>query len=66
MIGDWGDLDEEDKKENELSVKEGFRILSAYELETSVKVWVSWGLEITTNLLPRPEGQASGCQSTGF
>jgi hypothetical protein len=28
--GDWGDLDEADKRENDLSVKEGFRILSAY------------------------------------
>ena len=38
--GDWGDLEDEDKKENELSVKEGFRILSAYSLETDVKVWI--------------------------
>jgi hypothetical protein len=38
--GDWGELDEEDQKENELSVREGFRILSAYTLETGVKVWV--------------------------
>ena len=42
------------KKENELSVKEGFRILSAYELETSVKVWVitEWDRSVTTILLP--------------
>jgi hypothetical protein len=32
--GDWRDLDDEDKKDNELSVREGFRILSAYNLET--------------------------------
>ena len=30
VIGDWGDLDEEDKKENNLSVQKGYRILSAY------------------------------------
>jgi hypothetical protein len=54
QIGDWGDLDDEDKKENELSVKEGFRILSAYELETGVKVWVitEWDRSVTTILLP--------------
>ena len=40
VTGDWGDLDDEDQKENELSVKEGFRILSAYNLDTGVKVWV--------------------------
>ncbi len=31
ITGDWGDLDEEDRKENELSVKQGFRILSSYK-----------------------------------
>jgi len=40
VSGDWGELDEEDQKENERSVREGFRILSAYMLETGVKVWV--------------------------
>jgi hypothetical protein len=29
VTDNWGDLDEEEKKENELFVKEGFRILSA-------------------------------------
>jgi len=54
VTGDWGDLDEEDKKENELSVKDGFRILSAYKLETGEKVWVitEWDRSVTTILLP--------------
>jgi hypothetical protein len=30
VTGDWGDLNEADKQENELSVRKGFRILSAY------------------------------------
>ena len=29
VSGDWGDLCEDDRRENALSVKEGFRILSA-------------------------------------
>ena len=29
LTGDWGDLSDADKAENELSAKEGFRILSA-------------------------------------
>jgi len=37
--GDWGQLDEEDRRENELSVKKGFRILSSYPLSTGVKIW---------------------------
>jgi hypothetical protein len=28
--GDWGDLSAEDATENELSLREGFRLLSAY------------------------------------
>lgn len=54
VIRDWGDLDDEDKKENELSVKEGFRILSAYSLETDVKVWIikEGDRSVTTILLP--------------
>ena len=38
VVGDWGDLAEEDKAENEFSVKDGFRILSAYRLKTGVKI----------------------------
>ena len=54
MVGDWGDLEEEDKEENERSVEQGFRILSAYQLETGVKVWVitEWDRSVTTLLLP--------------
>jgi hypothetical protein len=52
--GDWGDLSKEDKAENELSLKEGFRIFSAYKLSTGVKVWVITEADrsATTILLP--------------
>ena len=40
VIGDWGDLHDEDKQENELRVEQGFRILSAYTLNTGVRVWI--------------------------
>ena len=54
IAGDWGDLRREDKAENELSLKEGFRILSAYKLKTGVKVWVITEADrsATTLLLP--------------
>ena len=54
MTGDWGNLDDEDKKENELSVKEGFRILSAYKLDSVVKVWIitEWDRSVPAILLP--------------
>jgi len=38
--GDWGDLGDEDKKENELSLKAGYRLLSAYETEGLPKIWI--------------------------
>jgi hypothetical protein len=54
VTGDWGDLCDEDKAENELSVEQGFRILSAYKLRTGRKVWVitEWDRSATTILLP--------------
>lgn len=52
--GDWGDMSEEDKQENEFSLKEGFRILSSYKLETGKKIWIITEADrsITTLLLP--------------
>jgi len=38
--GDWGNLCDEDKRENELSLKEGFRLLSAYEKDGLPKIWI--------------------------
>jgi len=38
--GDWGDLCQEDRKENELSLKKGFRLLSAYERNGLPKIWI--------------------------
>ena len=38
--GDWGELTDEDKKENDLSLKAGFRVLSAYEAKGLPKVWI--------------------------
>ena len=53
--GDWGELDEEDKTENELSVREGFRILSAYVLTTKVKVWVITESDRSATIFLLPE-----------
>ncbi len=54
LAGDWGDLCEADKEENELSVKEGFRILSAYTLPDGLKLWIITEADrsVTTLLLP--------------
>ena len=47
-------VDDEDRTENELSVREGFRILSAYLTAKGVKIWVITEADrsATTILLP--------------
>jgi hypothetical protein len=40
VIGDWGDLDDNDKKRNDEAIQIGSRILSAYLLANGVKVWI--------------------------
>ncbi len=54
QAGDWGDLDAEDARENDLSVEHGFRILSAYHLEDGTKLWIitEHDRSVTTILLP--------------
>jgi hypothetical protein len=54
LSGDWGDLDMEDVRENEFSLKEGFRLFSAYHGENGIKFWIITEADrsITTILLP--------------
>jgi hypothetical protein len=51
--GDWGDISAEDAAENELSVREGFRLLSAYG-RGARRFWVITEADrsVTTVLLP--------------
>ena len=54
VSGDWGDLDEEDKRANDRAVTEGTRIFSAYHLADGTKVWCITEADrsATTILLP--------------
>lgn len=54
LTGDWGDVDEHDREENELSIKEGFRLLSVYRSAKGVKFWIITEADrsFTTVLLP--------------
>ena len=38
--GDWGELDQEDKKENEHALNRYLRLLSAYETPGLPKIWI--------------------------
>jgi hypothetical protein len=52
--GDWGELPREDKLANDEAVRSGGRILSAFILQTGVKVWCITERDraVTTFLLP--------------
>ena len=53
--GDWGDLCDEDRNENRLSLEQGFRLLSSYSTcAGDTKVWVITEADrsVTTILLP--------------
>ena len=52
--GDWGDLCQEDKTENELSLKHGFRIISSYQVSETERLWIISEADrsATTLLLP--------------
>jgi hypothetical protein len=54
IAGDWGDLDEHDRAENDLSAREGFRLLSAYKLRDGTRIWIITEADrsSTTILLP--------------
>jgi hypothetical protein len=51
---DWGELDEDDRRENERSLKDGCRLLSAYRLRDRTKIWIITEADrsSTTILLP--------------
>lgn len=51
--GDWGDLCEHDRRQNEVALREGARVFSSYETLAG-KVWIITEADrsITTILLP--------------
>ena len=54
MSCDFGELADEDIQENELSLREGFRVLSAYRTTKGQKLWIITEADrsSTTILLP--------------
>lgn len=52
--GDWGDVLPEDARENELSLREGFRIISSYETGGE-RVWIITEADRSSTCILLPE-----------
>ena len=52
--GDWGDVPPEDATENELSVEQGFRILSSYQIGQQ-RLWVITEADRSVTTILRPD-----------
>jgi len=54
QAGDWGEMPPEDIAENEFSLKNDLRLMSAYTLSNEVKIWIitEHDRSVTTILLP--------------
>ena len=54
QMGDWGDVSPEDAQENELSVEEGFRILSSYRVGEE-RLWIITEADRSVTTILRPD-----------
>ncbi len=54
VTGDWGELSDDDRKENQFSLEKGFRLLSSYTTNAGDRLWVitESDRQHTTLLLP--------------
>lgn len=55
IFGDWGIVDMDDWRENDLSLRNGFRILSAYVDRNSQKFWIVTEADRSTTTIMLPE-----------
>ena len=54
--GDWGDIDAHDRRENQLSLEQGFRLMSAYTLSiTGAKIWIITEADRSSTCILLPE-----------
>jgi hypothetical protein len=53
--GDWGDMCDADWKENELSLVQGFQVLSVYRDRNGVKFWIITEADRSATIVLLPE-----------
>ncbi|CAJ0723232.1 hypothetical protein [Ralstonia pickettii] len=55
LNGDWGDLDDSDRRQNDAALRSGEdRLFSSYQVAPDLKLWIitEWDRSVTTLLLP--------------
>ena len=56
VSGDWGLIPEEDARENERSIKNGWRVISSYEVgDDSAHVWIITEADRSSTCILLPE-----------
>lgn len=53
--GDWGEVPYSDHQENELSLREGYRLFSVYRTEDGVTFWVITEADRSSTMMLLPE-----------
>ena len=53
--GDWGEVCPDDAAENELSVAEGYRVMSVHALPSGVRVWLITEADRSTTVILLPD-----------
>jgi hypothetical protein len=53
--GDWGEVPDADKQENELAVEQGLRILSAYTTSAGDQIWIVTEADRSATTIVLPE-----------
>ena len=52
---DWGEVSEEDAQENELALREGFRLLSSYRTSAGTRIWIITESDRSSSTVLRPD-----------
>ena len=55
LSGDWGEIDAHDRRENELSLREGFRLMSVYTLSNGIRFWIITEADRSSTCVLLPE-----------
>ena len=55
VSGDWGELDDHDRRENDRSLNEGCRLLSAYTLTDGTRIWIITEADRSSTCILLPE-----------